>query len=244
MACVVALALNHGRQIHFARSPRDWSGRGAQAAAALQAGMNVWNTQGDSAFQLPVRRHRLGHLDGYDNRNVVIFRNTTSGSRDRHHLLLVELQQPAARQRHHLLGRRLHVLHRHVGLRRGLQRRLHRGRRGARVRPRARPEPLELHRRDDVSQLQLLLAGVPHAGAGRHRRRPEPVSGLLERRSAVNTAPSVTISSPANSASFTEGTTVAFSGSATDTQDGNLTASIQWTDNGTSMGRADRSPAS
>ena len=30
---------------------------------------------------------------------------------------------------------------------------------------------------------------------------------------------------------------MAFTGSATDTQDGNLTSSIQWTDNGTSIGQ-------
>ncbi len=32
-------------------------------SAALEAGMNVWNTQGDSGFQLPVRRHGVRHLD-------------------------------------------------------------------------------------------------------------------------------------------------------------------------------------
>jgi hypothetical protein len=46
-----------------------------------------------------------------------------------------------------------------------------------------------------------------------------------------NTAPSVTISSPANGASFASGTVVSFSGSATDTQDGSLTAALAWTSN-------------
>jgi hypothetical protein len=44
-----------------------------------------------------------------------------------------------------------------------------------------------------------------------------------------NTAPSVTISSPANNASFTSGTSINFSGSATDAEDGNLTSSLAWT---------------
>lgn len=43
-----------------------------------------------------------------------------------------------------------------------------------------------------------------------------------------NTAPSVTISSPSNGASFTEGDNVSFTGSATDAEDGNLSASLSW----------------
>jgi hypothetical protein len=52
----------------------------------------------------------------------------------------------------------------------------------------------------------------------------------------ANTPPSVTITSPSNGASVVEGTPLSFSGSASDTQDGNLTASLQWTDNGTAIG--------
>ncbi|MFZ9916276.1 MAG: S8 family serine peptidase, partial [Phycisphaerales bacterium] len=45
---------------------------------------------------------------------------------------------------------------------------------------------------------------------------------------AQNTAPTVTISSPANNAGFAQGTSISFSGSASDTQDGSLTASLSW----------------
>lgn len=48
---------------------------------------------------------------------------------------------------------------------------------------------------------------------------------------AGNTAPVVTISSPTNGGSADGGTSVTFSGSATDTQDGNLTAGLIWTSN-------------
>jgi len=44
-----------------------------------------------------------------------------------------------------------------------------------------------------------------------------------------NTAPTVAISSPANGSSFTTGTPITFTGTATDTQDGSLTASMTWT---------------
>ncbi|MFM7259343.1 MAG: hypothetical protein ACKO3W_01940, partial [bacterium] len=45
----------------------------------------------------------------------------------------------------------------------------------------------------------------------------------------ANTAPTVSISSPAGGSSFVSGATITFSGSATDTQDGSLTASMTWT---------------
>lgn len=44
-----------------------------------------------------------------------------------------------------------------------------------------------------------------------------------------NTAPTVTISSPANGTTVTQGTSVSFSGSANDAQDGNISASLVWT---------------
>lgn len=51
-----------------------------------------------------------------------------------------------------------------------------------------------------------------------------------------NTAPSITLSSPTSGLSVLEGTSLTFTGSASDSQDGNLTSSIQWTDNGTAIG--------
>jgi hypothetical protein len=49
--------------------------------------------------------------------------------------------------------------------------------------------------------------------------------------SVTNTAPSVTISTPTNGASYTSSTAVSFSGSANDTQDGSLTSALAWTSN-------------
>jgi subtilisin family serine protease len=44
-----------------------------------------------------------------------------------------------------------------------------------------------------------------------------------------NTAPVVSITSPANGATFPSGTSISFAGSATDTPDGSLTSSLVWT---------------
>jgi hypothetical protein len=52
----------------------------------------------------------------------------------------------------------------------------------------------------------------------------------------TNTAPSVSIATPSNGISIVQGTSLVFTGSSTDAEDGNLTGSVQWTDNGTSMG--------
>ncbi len=51
-----------------------------------------------------------------------------------------------------------------------------------------------------------------------------------------NTAPSVSISSPTNGGTYAEGVSVSFVGSASDNQDGSLTAALQWTDNGNAIG--------
>ncbi len=47
--------------------------------------------------------------------------------------------------------------------------------------------------------------------------------------SSANTAPTTAISAPGNGASFTAGAAVTFTGSASDAQDGSLTASLAWT---------------
>ncbi len=45
---------------------------------------------------------------------------------------------------------------------------------------------------------------------------------------AVNTAPTVTITAPADGASFDAGTSVGFAGSASDAEDGNISAALAW----------------
>jgi leucyl aminopeptidase len=45
---------------------------------------------------------------------------------------------------------------------------------------------------------------------------------------STNTPPTVSITAPANGSSFTQGTSVTFTGSASDVQDGSLSGSIQW----------------
>ena len=44
-----------------------------------------------------------------------------------------------------------------------------------------------------------------------------------------NTAPTAAITAPANASTFTEGTSIGFTGTASDTEDGDLTSSLAWT---------------
>ena len=65
------------------------------------------------------------------------------------------------------------------------------------------------------------------------------IGGVLDLQAALgdgggnpgNMAPMVSIGSPSNSSTFTEGAAIAFSGSATDPEDGDLSASMAWTSN-------------
>jgi hypothetical protein len=59
---------------------------------------------------------------------------------------------------------------------------------------------------------------------------PDDIAGIekLYPPAATNTAPTVTITSPSNNASFQAGTSVSFTGAASDQQDGNLSSRIGW----------------
>ena len=46
---------------------------------------------------------------------------------------------------------------------------------------------------------------------------------------ATNTAPTVTITAPVIGSTFTEGDSVGFNGTATDTEDGDISANLNWT---------------
>jgi len=69
----------------------------------------------------------------------------------------------------------------------------------------------------------LVWSGSAHGLAG------HSVNGIhLEHGTAGNSAPTVTISAPANNAIFAAGEAVTFTGIAVDSEDGNLTGSLAW----------------
>jgi hypothetical protein len=195
------------------------------ALAALQAGMEVWNTQAGSSF-----RYSYGGTVGdtstsYDNRNVIIFRNESSGSAiastyswwDGSNRLLdsdiifwdgpftfftgtsgcgvVSNAAYVEDIAAHELGHALGLNHSDLG--------------DATMYPSYSycSQAMRTLAPDDIAAARALYPGA-----------------------ASNTAPTVSIGSPSSGTSVAEGATATFVGSASDAQDGNLTSGLQWTD--------------
>ena len=225
----------------FYVNPANADVSGAAAAAALQEGMNAWNTQGGSAFQFQYGGTVSDTSTSYDNRNVVMFRNSTSGGaiastyswwNSSNQLLdsdivfwdagfafftgtsgcgvvanAAYIEDVAAHEFGHALG----LNHSNYG--------------DATMYPSYSycSQAFRTLAPDDVAAVQNLYPGSAEP-------LPPPPA-------PTNSAPTVTISTPSNNASFADGTYVSFSGSASDSQDGNLTSSVQWTDNGGWIGQ-------
>jgi hypothetical protein len=62
------------------------------------------------------------------------------------------------------------------------------------------------------------------------------IKALYPGAAPANTPPVVAISSPANGATFAQGSTVSLSATATDAEDGTISSRVAWTDNGASAG--------
>ena len=199
----------------------------AAAVAALQTGMDVWNTQSGSSF-----RYQYGGIvndtaTAHDNRNVIFFRNVSNGSTiattyswwsSSNELLDSDIVFwdggftfftgtsgcGVVANAVYIEDIAAHELGHALGLN-------HSTSTDATMYPTS----------NYCSQAFRTLAADDIAGA----------KALYPNVSTSNTAPSVTISSPASGTSVANGATVTFTGSANDTQDGALTASLAWTSN-------------
>ena len=217
----------------FYVNPANADVSGAEAAAALEAGMDVWNTQGDSAFRFQYGGNVPDTSTGYDHRNVVIFRNTSNGS-------TIATTYSWWNGSHQLVDS--DIIFWDGGFR------FFTGTSGCGgVSNAAYVEDIAAHEFGHALGMShssytdaTMYPTYSYCSQAFRTLAPDDIAGVRSlypgSSTPANTAPSVTIGTPANNASFPEGTSVAFSGSATDTQDGNLTASIQWTDNGASIG--------
>src|SRR5687767_11760000 len=198
---------------------------------ALQYAMNVWNNAG-SSFHFQYGGTASDNSSAYDNRNVILFRNQSNGSaiastyswwNSSNQLLdsdIIIWDGPftfytgtsgcgGIANSAYLEDIATHELGHALGL-------SHSNYSDATMYPNysyCSQEGRTLAS-DDVNGLKALYGG----GA------------------SSNTAPTVSISSPANSASFSAYTSLSLAASAWDSQDGNLSPQIQWTDNGIAIG--------
>ena len=201
------------------------------ANTAVQYAMNVWNTSG-SSFRFQYGGTASDTATAYDNRNVVIFRNASSGSSigttyswwDSSQRLLDSdiifwdsgfkfftgsIGCGIVSNAVYLEDVATHELGHALGLN-------HSSSSDATMYPSY----------SYCSQAMRTLASDDVAG----------VKALYPAAAPSNTPPVVVITSPANGATFTQGTTISLAGTATDTQDGNISSRIQWTDNGAAVG--------
>jgi hypothetical protein len=197
----------------------------AAAVAALQAGMDVWNTQAGTSFRYQYGGTATDTATAYDNRNVIMFRNASNGS-------TIASTYSWWTSNNELVDSDIVFWDGGFTFFTGSS-----GCGG--VSNAAYIEDIAAH------ELGHAL-GLNHSSSTDATMYPSYSYCSMEFRSLAaddingakalyptvsNAAPSVTISSPGNGASYASGTAISFSGSASDTQDGSLTAALAWTSN-------------
>jgi hypothetical protein len=200
------------------------------AIAALQTGMDVWNTQSGTPFRYQYGGTANDTATAYDNRNVILFRNTTASSAS-----TIATTYSWWNSSNELLD--ADIIFWDGGFT------FFTGTSGCGVVPNAAYI-------EDIAAHELGHAlGLNHSTVADATMYPSYsyCSQALRTLSAddiaaaqslygsgstpANTAPSVTISSPASGTNVANGASVTFTGSAADTQDGSLTSSLAWSSN-------------
>ena len=202
------------------------------AAAAVQYAMNVWNTQSGTSFRYQYGGTVSDTATSYDNRNVLIFRSGTNGSS-------IGTTYSWWDSNKNLLDSDVIMWSGNFNFFTGST--------GCGLLPNAAYI-------EDVTAHELGHAlGLNHSSSSDATMYPsygycsqafrtlasDDIAGakaLYPTAAPTNTPPVVTITSPANGATFVQGSTISLAGTATDTQDGNISSRIQWTDNGVAVG--------
>ena len=210
--------------VNFYVNPANLDVSESAATSALQSGMNVWNTQSGTGFRFGYAGRVSDTTTGYDNRNVILFRNQSNGSTIASTYtwasngVMVDadivfwdggfqfftgssgctggayIEDIAS----HELGHALGLDHSSVA--------------DATMYPAYTSCTTDWRTlsSDDIAGVQALYAN----GAG-----------------TADAPPTVTISTPTNGANAATGTAVAFSGSAIDGKDGNISNKLVWSSN-------------
>jgi hypothetical protein len=197
----------------------------AAAIAAMQAGMNAWTTQSGSSFRYQYGGTANDTATSYDNRNVVFFRNASNGS-------AIATTYSWWSSSNELLDSDIIFWDANFTFFTGSA-----GCGG--VSNAAYMEDIATHEfghalglSHSTSTDATMYPSYSYCSMAFRTLASDDVNGARALYPLVsNTAPSVAISSPANGATYANGASVSFSGSANDTQDGVLTSALVWTSN-------------
>ena len=197
----------------------------AAATAALQAGMDVWNSQSGTSFRYQYGGTVSDTATAYDNRNVVMFRNTSNGS-------TIATTYSWWSSSNELLDSDI------VFWDGGFN--FFTGSTGCGVVPNAAYiEDIAAHELGHALGLNhssatdaTMYPSYSYCSSALRTLAADDINGAKALYPNVsNTAPTVTLSSPANNSSYAAGAAITFTGSASDTQDGSLTSALAWTSN-------------
>jgi hypothetical protein len=235
---VASVALSYSSYAKWASSPvtfyvnptnNDVSA--SAASTAVQYAMNVWNTQSQSSFRFQYGGTANDTTSRNDNRNVLIFRNATNGSSigttyswwdSNNRLLDSDIIIWDA-------GFNFFTGSSGCGL----------------VSNAAYLEDIATHELGHSLGLNhssysdaTMYPSYGYCSMAVRTLASDDIAGAraLYPANTSNTLPVVTITSPANGATFTIGTNISLAATATDAQDGNISSRITWTDNGAPIG--------
>ena len=197
----------------------------AAAIAALQAGMDAWNTQSGTSFRWQYGGTVTDTATAYDNRNVVMFRNTSNGS-------AIATTYSWWSGSNELLDSDIVFWDGPFTFFTGST-----GCGG--VSNAAYMEDIAVHELGHALGMNhstdtdaTMYPSYSYCSMKNRTLAADDISGAKALYPNVsNTAPTVTIASPANNSSYATGAAITFTGSANDTQDGLLTSALAWTSN-------------